>query len=209
MWLGSGGKLAGQVREAATPHAAKLLVSADSLPLSNITSDINKFSNNVMAQQLFLTLSNQLPSPGRVGSFAASQRQIAAWWKKNLGNTAAPVLDNGSGLSRNERASAAALTRLLHHADASPQAAVFTQSLGIAGVDGTVARMRDRSPNSPAIGNALLKTGTLRDVSAIAGYATAANGQRWSIVAIINHPNAPAARPALDSLVEWVVRTKP
>jgi serine-type D-Ala-D-Ala carboxypeptidase/endopeptidase (penicillin-binding protein 4) len=185
-----------------------LLVSADSLPLSDIMADVNKFSNNVMAQQIFLTLSSQLPSPGRQGSFAASQRQIAAWWKKNLSPAAQPVVENGSGLSRAERATAAALNSLLHHAAAGPQAAVFANSLGIAGVDGTVSRMRERNPASPAIGNAQLKTGTLRDVAAIAGYANATSGERYSIVAIINHPNAPAARPALDALVEWVVRSK-
>ena len=208
MWLASGGRLSGQVREEALPRTAKLLVSADSLPLAEIIADVNKFSNNVMAQQVFLTLSNQLPSPGRQGSFAASQRQIALWWKKTLPGVEPPVLENGSGLSRKERATAAALTALLQHAASSPQAAVFANSMGLAGVDGTVQRMRDRNPNSPAIGNAQLKTGTLRDVAAIAGYATAVSGQRYSIVAIINHGNAPAARPALDALVEWVVNTR-
>lgn len=208
MWLSSGGKLSGQVREEVLPRSAKLLVSADSLPLAEIIADVNKFSNNVMAQQVFLTLSNRLPSPGKQGSFYASQQQMAAWWKKTLPNAALPVLENGSGLSRKERATAAALTALLQHAAGSPQAAVFANSMGIAGVDGTVQRMRDRNPNSLAIGNAQLKTGTLRDVAAIAGYATATSGQRYSIVAIVNHANAPAARPALDALVEWVVNSR-
>ncbi len=208
MWLSSGGKLTGQVREEALPRTAKLLLSADSLPLAEIIADVNKFSNNVMAQQVFLTLSSQLPSPGRQGSFAASQRQISAWWKKTLPSALPPLVENGSGLSRKERTSAAALTALLQHAASSPQAAVFAGSMGIAGVDGTVARMRERNGNSAAIGNAQLKTGTLRDVAAVAGYANASNGQRYSIVAIINHGNAPAARPALDALVEWVVNLR-
>jgi serine-type D-Ala-D-Ala carboxypeptidase/endopeptidase (penicillin-binding protein 4) len=208
MWLSNGGKLSGLVREEALPRSAKLLVSADSLPLADIITDVNKFSNNVMAQQVFLTLSNQLPNPGRQGSFVASQRQIADWWKKTIPSAALPVIENGSGLSRNERSTASALTALLQHAASSPQANVFAKSMGIAGVDGTVKSMRDRNPNSPFIGNAQLKTGTLRDVAAIAGYATATNGHRYSIVAIINHGNAPAARPALDTLVEWVVNSK-
>lgn len=208
MWLSSGGKLSGQVREEVLPRSAKLLVSADSLSLAEIIADVNKYSNNVMAQQVFLTLSNRLPSPGKQGSFYASQQQIAAWWKKTIPSAALPVVENGSGLSRKERATAAALTALLQHAAVSPQAAVFANSMGIAGVDGTVQRMRDRNPNSPAIGNAQLKTGTLRDVAAIAGYATATSGHRYSIVAIVNHANAPDARPALDALVEWVVNTR-
>lgn len=208
MWRNAGGQLSGTVREEALPRTARLLVSADSLPLSDIIADVNKFSNNVMAQQVFLTLSNQLPSPGRTGSFAASQRQLLAWWKTRLPEQLSPVLDNGSGLSRKERASAAAINALLQHAAGSKQAQVFANSMGIAGVDGTVARMRERNGASAAIGQAQLKTGTLKDVAAIAGYANAQNGQRYSLVAIINHPNASAARPALDALVEWAVKQR-
>ncbi len=206
MWRKAGGQLSGTVREAALPTTARLLHTAPSLPLSDIIADVNKFSNNVMAQQVFLTLSSQLPSAGRTGSFAASQRSLAAWWKKQLPEVSPPVLDNGSGLSRRERASAAAINSLLQLAHGSAQSAVFANSLGIAGVDGTVARMRERNAASPAIGQAQLKTGTLKDVAAVAGYANAQNGQRYSLVAIINHPNAAAARPALDALVEWVVK---
>jgi serine-type D-Ala-D-Ala carboxypeptidase/endopeptidase (penicillin-binding protein 4) len=208
MWRQTGGQLTGTVREDALPRTARLLVTAESLPLSDIVADVNKFSNNVMAQQVFLTLSNPLPNLGRTGSFAASQRQLLSWWKARLPELASPVLDNGSGLSRKERASAAAINALLQHAANSSQAQVFANSLGIAGVDGTVARMRERNGASAAIGQAQLKTGTLKDVAAIAGYANAHNGQRYSLVAIINHPNAGAARPALDALVEWVVKQR-
>lgn len=206
MWRKSGGQLNGTVREEALPRTARLLHSEPSLPLSDIIADVNKFSNNVMAQQVFLTLSNQMPSPGRTASFAASQRNIAAWWKARLPDVAAPILENGSGLSRKERASAAAINSLLQLAASSQQSQVFANSLGIAGVDGTVARMRDRNASSAAIGQAQLKTGTLKDVAAVAGYANALNGQRYSLAAIINHPNAGAARPALDALVEWIVK---
>jgi serine-type D-Ala-D-Ala carboxypeptidase/endopeptidase (penicillin-binding protein 4) len=206
MWRNAGGQLSGTVREEALPRTARLLATSNSLPLADIIADVNKFSNNVMAQQVFLTLSNQLPSPGRTGSFAASQRNIAAWWKSRLPSEAAPVLENGSGLSRKERSSAASINALLQHAASSAQAHVFANSMGIAGVDGTVARMKDRNGSSAAIGQAQLKTGTLKDVAAIAGYANAQNGQRYSLAAIINHPNAGAARPALDALVEWVVK---
>ncbi len=206
MWRKSGGSLSGQVREEALPRTARLLHTTESLPLADIIADVNKFSNNVMAQQVFLTLSNQLPAAGRTGSFAASTRNVVAWWKARLPEVAPPVIENGSGLSRKERSSAAAINALLQLAAASPSAEVFANSMGIAGVDGTVARMKERNGNSAAIGQAQLKTGTLRDVTAIAGYANATNGQRYSLAAIINHPNAPAARPALDALVEWVVK---
>lgn len=206
MWLAAGGTLAGEVREARTPPTARLWVTGESPPLSDVIADINKFSNNVMAQQLFLTLSAQ--GTGH-GSFEASQRIVTNWWRARFGRHALPVLENGSGLSRNERSTALALTALLQRAALDPNAPVFAASLGIAGVDGTVARMRERNGASEALGNAQLKTGSLRDVAAVAGYATGRSGQRYTLVAVVNHANAPAARPALDKLVEWVVRDAP
>jgi serine-type D-Ala-D-Ala carboxypeptidase/endopeptidase (penicillin-binding protein 4) len=202
MWLASGGTLTGKVREEATPKGARALLTAPSLPLSIIIADVNKFSNNVMAQQVFLTLSAQ----GKRASFEASKRLLAAWWKKTLPSFSAPIIENGSGLSRRERTSAQALTGLLLHAATSPNAEVFANSLSIAGVDGTVVGMRNRNPNSEALGNAQLKTGTLNGVAAVAGYATGRSGQRYCIVAIINHPQAPSARAALDKLVEWTIK---
>ena len=198
MWLGSGGSLSGSVREGPTPARARLLTEAPSLALSDIIADINKFSNNVMAQQLFLSLS----TPGR---FDTSQARVLSWWRTTLPDQAEPVLENGSGLSREERSSAAALTRLLQVAAAGPHAQVFQNSLSLAGVDGTVARLKDRNPNATAIGQAWLKTGSLRDVAALAGYVQGSSGQRYSLVFIVNHTNANAARQALDALLEWTV----
>jgi D-alanyl-D-alanine carboxypeptidase/D-alanyl-D-alanine-endopeptidase (penicillin-binding protein 4) len=51
-----------------------------------------------------------------------------------------------------------------------------------------------------------LKTGSLVDVVAVAGYVHNAAGKRYALVAIVNHPNARAARPAVDALVEWATR---
>jgi D-alanyl-D-alanine carboxypeptidase/D-alanyl-D-alanine-endopeptidase (penicillin-binding protein 4) len=111
------------------------------------------------------------------------------------------VLDNGSGLSRTERISAEALARLLQSAWASPLMPELVSSLPIVGVDGTLRRIKGK-----AAGSAHLKSGSLRDVVAMAGYVHALSGQRHVLVAIVNHPNAQAARPALEALVEWTFR---
>jgi D-alanyl-D-alanine carboxypeptidase/D-alanyl-D-alanine-endopeptidase (penicillin-binding protein 4) len=203
VWRQSGGALLGQVKHARLPAGARVLVTGTSIPLVSVIADINKFSNNVMAQQLFLTLS---AAGDQRGSFAESRNRLAGWWRQQFGLRAAPRVENGSGLSRDERITAASLTALLQHAAQGRNASAFMESLSIAGVDGTTARMRTRSPNSAAIGNARLKTGTLRDVTAIAGYAWGHSGQIYTVVAVINHPNAPAARAALDRVVDWAVR---
>jgi serine-type D-Ala-D-Ala carboxypeptidase/endopeptidase (penicillin-binding protein 4) len=215
MHRASGGLLDGNVRYGAMPRGALLLWQAPSLPLSQIIADVNKFSNNVMAQQVFLTLSAQaspfntslnLPGKPRTGSFVRSRETVQHWWRQKIGLRAKPpILDNGSGLSRTERISTQALGELLRLAAKHASAEVFLKSLSVAGVDGTAANMVKRGIAVNAIGNAQLKTGTLRDVVAVAGYAVGKSGQRYSVVGIVNHPNAGAARPALDALVEWAV----
>jgi D-alanyl-D-alanine carboxypeptidase/D-alanyl-D-alanine-endopeptidase (penicillin-binding protein 4) len=122
-----------------------------------------------------------------------------------LKDHALPVLENGSGLSREERSTAQALGALLQTGLHSSYASALQNSLAIAGVDGTVARLKDRLPQSVAIGRAQLKSGSLRDVASLAGYVEGLSGQRYVLVVIVNHPNANAARPALDKLLEWVV----
>jgi len=203
LWLGAGGLLTGQVRYGSRPASARLLLEAPSLPLSEVIKDINKFSNNVMAQQLYLTLSSEMGAPGRL---EASRLRLSQWWRTGFAGQDEPVLDNGSGLSRSERSTAQALTALLQAAHAGPHARHFVDSLSVAGVDGTAARLKERLPQSPVIGNAWLKTGSLRDVASVAGYVQGQSGQRYTLVAMLHHPNAHQARAALDQLLEWTVR---
>lgn len=216
LWRASGGSLTGSVRTGLTPTNAHLLHQAQSLPLSDIITDVNQWSNNVMAQQVFLTLGRLSPTQvltessladrlalQRPARFERSREVLASWWRRTFGlRHPAPVMDNGAGLSRSESLTPEALADLLRHAARHPRGERFVQSLAVAGVSGTTARMA-QAPQSAARGNAWLKTGTLRDVSGIAGYVNAANGTRYVVVGFINHPNAPAARPALEALVEW------
>lgn len=216
LWRATGGAITGGVRAGLTPPGARLLYDARSLPLSDIISDVNQWSNNVMAQQVFLTLGRLSPTrvltessladrlaPVRTARFERSREVVANWWKRTFGQRYdPPVMDNGAGLSRTERITPEALAGLLRHAAAHPKGEQFVQSLSIAGVSGTTARMA-QGANSAARGNAWLKTGTLRDVTGIAGYVNATNGQRYAVVGFVNHPNASAARPALEALLEW------
>ncbi|WP_354445566.1 D-alanyl-D-alanine carboxypeptidase/D-alanyl-D-alanine endopeptidase [Ottowia thiooxydans] len=206
MWRASGGQLTGRAKMLGQPGVGQPLVTGFSLPLTSIIADINKFSNNVMAQQLFLSLS---VSGNSRGSFAESRNLLQRWWRNRFGMRTSPIVENGSGLSRAERITAGSLTALLQRASEGPSGPAFEQSLSIAGLDGTTRAMASRNPTSEAIGNARLKTGTLRDVAAVAGYATGRSGQRYSVVGMINHENAPAGRPALDRLVEWAVSEMP
>ncbi len=206
LWREMGGKLLGTVREGRVPEvtAAFEVVSP---PLAEVIRDINKYSNNVMAQQLFLTLSlngatpNGAAGSGEAATLAKSQEVLRQWWTDRISRDDAPTLGNGSGLSREDRISAQALARLLQSAYRSPLMPELMSSLPITGVDGTLKNRR-----SAAQGSAHLKTGSLRDVTAVAGYVHGASGKRYALVAVVNHPNANAARPAFDALVAWAVR---
>jgi D-alanyl-D-alanine carboxypeptidase/D-alanyl-D-alanine-endopeptidase (penicillin-binding protein 4) len=101
LYLGLGGSLTGVVRDGRTPGTARWLLDAPSLPLAALIADVNKFSNNVMAQQMFLTLGLKETGPGsQPGTFAASRAAVAVWWPRAIGrDVPVPTLDNGSGLS--------------------------------------------------------------------------------------------------------------
>ena len=203
LWQEMGGQLKGQVREGAAPAGRAPAFEMESAPLAEIIRDINKFSNNVMAQQLFLTLSLQRPG-GASGD--ASREAVRTWWQARFGGPAQgpdmPVLDNGSGLSRLERITPQSLARMLQTAYVSGAMPELMASLPITGVDGTLKRSR----SSVSQGWAHLKSGSLRDATALAGYVHTPSGRRLVVVGIVNHPNAPAARPALDALVDWAVK---
>jgi len=197
MWQQLGGTLTGQVREGRVPAALAPAFEQASPPLAEVIRDINKFSNNVMAQQLFLTLGLQ---QGGAGTFVAARGVIQQWWRERFGGEP-PSFGNGSGLSREERITPAQLARLLQVSWASPLMPELVSSLPVSGVDGTMRRTRGQ-----AVGLAHLKTGSLRDVLGVAGYVQGASGRRYVLVAIANHPLAHSARPAIEALIEWAAR---
>jgi serine-type D-Ala-D-Ala carboxypeptidase/endopeptidase (penicillin-binding protein 4) len=199
LWQQTGGTFNGATREGAVPQGAKLVATHEGPVLSDIVRDINKFSNNTMARNLFLTIGATEERPPATPAKAASA--IQAFLRRDSVDMQYLTLDNGSGLSRDEHVTALALADLLQRANASPVAQVFVESLPIAGVDGT---MRNRLANQGAGGNAHIKTGTLRDVRAIAGYVASADGNSYVVVSLINDPHSEAARAAHDALLEWV-----
>lgn len=197
MWRELGGKLTGSVREGKVPAGLKPAFTAVSPPLAEVVRDVNKYSNNVMAQQLFLTLALQ---KNGVGTFDGAREALRQWWTARVGDADPPQADNGAGLSREARLTAQGLARMLQVAWASPVMPELVASLPISGVDGTLRRSQSRA------GIAHLKTGSLRDVMAVAGYVHAPSGRRYVLVALVNHPNAGAARPVLDALTDWAAR---
>jgi D-alanyl-D-alanine carboxypeptidase/D-alanyl-D-alanine-endopeptidase (penicillin-binding protein 4) len=170
------------------------------MPLSEVIRDINKFSNNVMARQLFLTLGVG-PHGAGPANIPQSIQTMRGWLAQKKLNFPELVLENGAGLSRKERISPQHLVQLLQSASKSVMNAEFVASLPILGVDGSVKK---RLKGTAAASHAHLKTGTLEGVKTIAGYVRSQSGKEYVVAFLINHTNARAGAAAQDALIEWV-----
>ena len=201
LWGESGGTLSGTTVSGRAPTSEPLLKFA-STPLTDALIRLNKFSNNVMTRNLLLTLGAE-----KYGAPATLEKGVDAvidvLTQRGV-STRKLVLENGAGLSRIERISAAALSQLLRAAYRSPLFAEFESALPIVGIDGT---LKKRFNGSALAGNAHLKTGSLRDVSALAGYVYTTGGERVSFVMLVNHANARRSEAAQRALLEWVHTT--
>jgi D-alanyl-D-alanine carboxypeptidase/D-alanyl-D-alanine-endopeptidase (penicillin-binding protein 4) len=213
LWRQAGGKLKGRVVDKRLPDRESLLPLgpdgepvmpysvhlSDPLPL--VIREVNKRSDNLGARNLMLSLVRGFPL--RAATLGEARQRVDDWLRRQglaLGDIA---LENGSGLSRAERGKPRAMVHLLQRAWASHNAQAFIDSLPIAGVDGTLAH---RMTRGKAAGAAFLKTGTLLDTRALAGYVRAASGRTYAVAALVNHAEAQRATPALDALIEWVAR---
>jgi D-alanyl-D-alanine carboxypeptidase/D-alanyl-D-alanine-endopeptidase (penicillin-binding protein 4) len=202
VWSEAGGVLRGKVRAGTVPTDAKLFYRNESEPLASIVRDMNKYSNNVMARQVFLALSAEKGSgPGEA---QASERIVREWLKAKGIDASEIVVENGSGLSRDARASAGTIASVLRSAWASATMPELMASFPVLSVDGTLKKRG----LAPVAGRAHLKGGTLTGVQSEAGYVLDNDNKRWVVVMIMNHPNANAAQPALDALTAWIAKGK-
>ncbi len=213
-WRQVGGRFTGAVVDGVTPPEAKLLAEHAARALPEIVRDINKPSDNTLARTVFLSmgaletdpvLGSRPLAPSSDSTSARADAAVRNWMRQHGINDAGMVLENGSGLSRLERISPAQLGGLLQAGLRSDWAPEFMASMPIVAVDGT---MRRRLKDSAAAGHARMKTGTLSNVTAIAGYVRDASGQQCVVVAMINSDQVKdgKGRAVLDTLVDWVAR---
>lgn len=182
LWSEVGGEFAGGWRVGQATEDAEPFIVFDSLSLGEIISLVNKHSNNVMARQLLYTIgaeSGVVPATEKSGRLA-----IFSWLNRNGIEVPELVLDNGAGLSRESRISARHMSDLLRLGYRSQFMPEFLSSLSLSGLDGTMAR---RFRNDPLTGMAHVKTGSLDDVSGLAGYLQTHSGRRLSVVVVLNH----------------------
>lgn len=203
LWRELGGVFNGQLKTNLSIQNLNLnnvkVMEQLSEPLGYVIRDLNKWSDNLMARQLLLTLASQkqfLPATEAKGALVL-QNWLAS---KNI-SAKELVIENGSGLSRVERISSEHLGQMLVSAYNSAVMPELMASLPILGLDGTA---KSRLKDSAALGRVHLKTGSLEGVSAVAGYVLSGENKRYVFVMIVNDVNAAAGRAAQDALIEWV-----
>lgn len=201
LWRDSGGTLEGGWRNVGVDPDLEPIVSFESLPLSDIIARVNKHSNNVMARQLLYTLSAEVN--GEPGTENGGREVIANWLTEHGLESCKLALENGAGLSRNARITAADMGSLLNFAWRQPYMPEYVASMSISGLDGTLTR---RFGNSDLIGKAHLKTGSLDHVSAIAGYLQAESGRRFALVALQNYEDIHRGpgEEVQEALLRWL-----
>lgn len=197
-----------QITTGRTPSNATRVVAVQSLPMSALVRQMNKPSNNYLAEMLVKSLGLPAEAAGPTGgnvplSFTgATTRSGAAYASRHSSNLGGVVaLADGSGLSRSDRAAPREMTDLLRALPGRAEFEEFEESLAIAGVDGTLAkRMRGTSAQRRCKG----KTGTLSNVSTLSGYCQTAGGRRVAFSILQNSVAPYTARAQQDRLVATI-----
>lgn len=234
-WERLGGRISGTVVEASAAQSrafnagnSQLLAEHVSRTLPEIVRDTNKPSDNGLARTIFLSLGSLQPDPvlgsrplpevaaeaapggadavpAPLTTQARAEQALRSWLRRHAIDDSGMVFENGSGLSRIERFSPEQMAGLLKAGQKSLWMPEFLSSLPIAGVDGTMKR---RLKDSSAALRARVKTGTLKNVVALAGYVPDAEGQQCIVVVMINHERTGNGngRAIADGMVDWVAR---
>ncbi|TGN41992.1 D-alanyl-D-alanine carboxypeptidase/D-alanyl-D-alanine-endopeptidase [Marinobacter confluentis] len=191
-------ELVGADRLATTPEDARLLLSTYSPDLVSMVRDINKWSSNVMARQLLLTIGAENRKEDEQDDRLAGIRVITEWLETKGINTTGLVIENGAGLTRDGRITARQGAQILQHAWNSPFSADLMASLPLIGLDGTMAR---RLRNSGMDGEGRIKTGYLENVRSIAGYTRDDTNTTWAVVGMVNNDPAWNGQAVLDRIL--------
>lgn len=180
-------------REDARPSVRTLAVHR-SPPVSELLRRVNVESHNLYAELLAFTIGRVVTG---TGSFAAGTEVIERFLVEVVGVPPDQAsLDDGSGLSRENRLSAASLVRVLEHMAESEHADVFWESLPVAGDRRGIPRMY----RTPAAGNLRAKTGTIQRVSSLSGVVTTYDGEPVAFSFLANGMPSSAAKRIEDQI---------
>lgn len=191
----------GRVIEGTAPAEALPLLRSYSDDLAVIVRLTNKFSNNVFARHLLLTVGYEAYGRSEPARYEMGREALGRWLADSVGIRPGEIyVENGSGLSRKSFVTPQAMTRLIAYGWRSPRMPDWITSFPISGMDGTMMK------RPVATGSAYLKTGLLSQVKAVAGIIQAQSGHRYALFASVHGAKATYSDEPLDRLIEWVYR---
>jgi D-alanyl-D-alanine carboxypeptidase/D-alanyl-D-alanine-endopeptidase (penicillin-binding protein 4) len=180
-----------------TPDDAVELAKTASAPISEIIQRTNVPSDNYYAETLLKDLGAQF---GDAGSTAAGAQVVE---DELAPLDVKPTIVDGSGLSRTDRTNVRQITTLLAAMAGGDDSSAYLGSLAVAGRSGTLQyRMR----STPARDRCRGKTGTLHDVSNLAGVCTTADGKQIAFAILMNSVNPNSAHTLQDRMVSAIAR---
>jgi D-alanyl-D-alanine carboxypeptidase/D-alanyl-D-alanine-endopeptidase (penicillin-binding protein 4) len=181
-----------------TPAGAVRLAHVESPPLSVLVRLMDVPSDDLIADMLDKQLGARLFGEGTLAAGAIEIRQAIT---NDYGLR--PVLFDGSGLDRADRSTPAEVVSLLEKVWLTPTGNVLHAALPVVGQQGTVQGM---GVHTPAQENCVAKTGTLNNVTNLAGYCSARGGQTLAFALMIDGPSNYQAIPMLSRAVAAVAR---
>jgi len=193
-----GMRVGAAARTRRTPAGAVKLAHVESPPLSVLVRLMDVPSDDLIADMLAKQLGARLFGEGTLAAGAIEIRQAI-----RQDYDLAPVLFDGSGLDHADRSTPAEVVSLLHKVWLTPTGNLLHASLPVVGEQGTV---QDMGVHTPAQGNCVAKTGTLNDVTNLAGYCTARGGQTLTFAVMIDGPPNYLAIPMLSRAVAAIAR---
>ncbi|MGB6484380.1 MAG: D-alanyl-D-alanine carboxypeptidase/D-alanyl-D-alanine-endopeptidase [Candidatus Acidiferrales bacterium] len=182
--------------------APLILAEHDSPPLIEIVRVLNKVSENLHAEILLRTVAKEKTGMGSLAAGLAIEQKFLTSIGVPLGDV---LVDDGSGLSRENLVTPRAVVALLEYVHQQPWGDAFVATLPVAGVDGT---LQHRLIDTPAQGRIQAKTGSVERTQAVSGFATTLRGEHLIFSIFDNHnggPNGEAVK-VLDSIAVAMVQ---
>ena len=179
------------------PEPRRVLAAIQGQPMSALVGVINKKSQNLHTETLLRLLGARRE---RIGTVESGRAAVDDFLRRMGVETESWSLQDASGLSRSDLLTPHGMVTLLAAMDRHPHAEFFRASLPIAGEDGT---LENRMRGTAAEGRVLAKTGSIRNVNALAGYVNTRRGQRLAFYVTANHHTAGSseATAAIDALM--------
>ena len=177
-------RIRGKVKiQAADSMAGYEILNFRSLPLEELVFQLNKESNNFMAEQIFKTLAAE--KKGQPGTWDKGASFTGEFLSQVVGTKDGSYeIQNGSGLGMDNRLSPDMLIRVLRYMYTNPALKnAFLASLPVMGLDGT---LRNRHKNSDASYRVIAKTGLLNNVMTLSGYVETKGCDKLAFSLLLN-----------------------